>query len=219
MKRIALLQSNYIPWKGYFDLINDVDEFFLYDEVQYTKNDWRNRNQILTPQGKQWLTIPVRHEYFGQPINEVRIANMKWGKKHWNTIKANYGKAPKFKFFAPIFEELYLDGNEDLLTNVNEKYIKVICGILKIQTPILRSAKFELQGDKNERIIDLCKKVEADIYISGPAAKNYVNEILFKENNIKLEWFQYSLPKAYAQQNSSKFDPYVTVLDYLFNHE
>lgn len=219
MKRIALLQSNYIPWKGYFDLIRDVDEFYIYDEVQYTKNDWRNRNLILTSQGKQWLTIPVRHEFLGQPINEIKIANKKWAIKHWKTIKANYGKAPNFKFFAPIFEELYLHSNEGLLSLVNEKFILAICEILKIKTPIFRSANFELEGDKNERIIDLCQKTQANVYVSGPAAKDYADENLFKKRNIDLVWYNYHLPKPYNQLNSGNFDPFVSILDFIFSNE
>lgn len=219
MKRIALLQSNYIPWKGYFDLINDVDEFYIYDEVQYTKNDWRNRNQILTPQGKKWLTIPVRHEYLGQPIEEVRVANINWGKKHWNAIKTNYGKAPNFKNYAPKFEEFYLSTNLELLTEINEKLIRMVCEILDITTPIKRSQPFNLEGDKNERIIELCKKVNAKEYVSGPAAKDYANENLFHSNNIQLTWYEYKFPSNYSQLNSIVFDPYVSVLDYLFCNE
>lgn len=219
MKRIALLQSNYIPWKGYFDLIKDVDEFYIYDEVQYTKNDWRNRNQILTPQGKQWLTIPVRHEYLGQLINEVKVANKKWGKKHWNAIKTNYGKSTNFKKYAPIFEEFYLSNNFDLLTEINERLIRIVCEILDIKTPIKRSQQFNLVGDKNERIIELCLKVNASEYVSGPAAKDYANENLFHSNNIQLTWYEYQLSSPYPQLNSKGFDPYVSVLDYLFCNE
>jgi len=215
-KKIALIQSNYIPWKGYFDLLKDVDEFYIYDEVQYTKNDWRNRNQILTSQGKQWLTIPVKHEYLGQPINEVKIANNKWGKKHWNTIKANYGKAHNFKKYAPVLEEFYLNNQFHFLSDINVSLLKIVCDILNISTPIKKSIDFNLQGDKNERIIDLCKKVGAATYVSGPAAKDYADLELFKLNEIILEWYNYKMPTPYKQINSTNFDPYVSILDYLF---
>lgn len=215
-KKIALLQSNYIPWKGYFDLIKDVDEFYLYDEVQYTKNDWRNRNQILTSQGKQWLTIPVRHEFIGQPINEIVVANKKWGKKHWNTIKTNYGKAKNFKKIAPFFEAYYLNNSDDLLTTINEKLLKICCELLGVATPIKRSAEFNLQGDKNERIVDLCKKVGASTYISGPAAKDYLDESLFELNGIEVQWYKYNLSFQYSHLHSDQFDPYVSIIDYLF---
>ena len=110
MKKIAISQSNYIPWKGYFDLINKVDEFILYDDAQFTRRDWRNRNKIKTPNGLQWLTIPVdvKGKYF-QKINETRISDKNWGVKHWHQIKQNYSKARSFKKYKDIFEKLYLD--------------------------------------------------------------------------------------------------------------
>ncbi|HIP48251.1 MAG TPA: hypothetical protein EYG92_04705, partial [Lutibacter sp.] len=130
MKKIAILQSNYIPWKGYFDLINMVDEFILYDEVQYTKNDWRNRNKIQTKQGVQWLTIPVRQKELSQLIKDTKITDKKWGKKHWATIRQNYSKAKYFKEYKDIFEELYLNCEEQYLSQINYKFIVVINEIL-----------------------------------------------------------------------------------------
>ena len=106
-KRVAILQSNYIPWKGYFDLIGKVDEFIIYDEVQYTKNDWRNRNRIKTSSGTQWITIPVFQKSLHQKISETRVSNYNWAIKNWNSLKGNYARAPYFKFFSPILKEFY----------------------------------------------------------------------------------------------------------------
>jgi hypothetical protein len=127
MKKIAISQSNYIPWKGYFDLINSVDEFTLYDDAQYTRRDWRNRNKIKTPQGLQWLTIPVdvKGKYF-QKINETKISDKGWGVKHWQQIKQNYAKAKNFKKYKDIFEELYLSCKEEYLSEINHKFIIAI---------------------------------------------------------------------------------------------
>ena len=109
MKKVAILQSNYIPWKGYFDIINSVDTFIIYDEVQYTKNDWRNRNKIKTSQGTQWITIPVSQKSLDQKIFETKVSFQKWNKKHWNTIKTNYGRAENFKTYRDQLENLYLN--------------------------------------------------------------------------------------------------------------
>ena len=107
MKKIAILQSNYIPWKGYFDLINMVDEFVLYDDVQYTHRDWRNRNKIKTSHGLKWLTIPVRQERFEQKIIETKVIDKRWNTKHWKSLVQNYSKAKYFNEYKYIFEELW----------------------------------------------------------------------------------------------------------------
>ena len=109
MKKIAILQSNYIPWKGYFDLINMVDEFVIFDTAQFTKNDWRNRNKIKTSQGVQWLTIPAQQNSLQQLICETKVSNPKWAKKHWSTIAQNYSKTPYFKDYKDLFESFYLN--------------------------------------------------------------------------------------------------------------
>ena len=134
MKKVAILQSNYIPWKGYFDIINSVDTFIIYDEVQYTKNDWRNRNQINSKQGLQWLTIPVRVESLEQKISETKISFSKWNKKHWNSLVANYGKSPGFKHNKDLFESLYLDCQTDNLSEINLSFINAINKLLDIKT-------------------------------------------------------------------------------------
>ena len=136
MKKAIITQSNYIPWKGYFDGINFVDEFVIYDDMQYTKRDWRNRNKIKTPQGPIWLTIPVevKGKYF-QKINETKISDLTWNKTHWQTIKHNYGKAPFFQELSPYFEDLYLSCNFQYLTEVNYCFIKSICDLLNHYCP------------------------------------------------------------------------------------
>ena len=121
-KKVAILQSNYIPWKGYFDLIAKADVFVVYDEVQYTKNDWRNRNIILTQNGPNWITIPVRVNNLDQKIFETKIASTNWNRKHYNSIIFNYSKAPFFKDFKDFLEELY-NVNSEFLSEINIRYI------------------------------------------------------------------------------------------------
>ena len=215
-KKIAILQSNYIPWKGYFDLINIVDEFILYDDMQYTRRDWRNRNKIKTPQGIQWLTIPVRQENLEQKIKDTKITDKKWNIKHWRTISQNYSKSKYFKDYKDIFEELYLTCDEEYLSQINYKFITTINEILEIKTKLRWSSEFELVDGQTEKLLGICKDCNADIYLSGPAAKDYFDEDLAKQENIKVEWMDYSGYKEYEQLNSP-FEHGVTILDLIFN--
>lgn len=158
-KRIAILQSNYIPWKGYFDFINMVDEFVLFDTVQYTKNDWRNRNKIFTSQGLTWLTIPVRQESLGQKIKDIKISDKKWAKRHWQSIICNYSKAKYFKEYKAIFEEFYLNCEDTHLSQINYSLIKIINEILGITTKISWSSDYELIDGQTEKLLGICQQV------------------------------------------------------------
>ena len=171
MKKIAILQSNYIPWKGYFDIIRSVDEFVLYDDMQYTKNDWRNRNKIKTRNGLEWLTIPVRVESLHQTIRETKISNPVWHKQHWKTLAQNYAKAAHFKEYKDAFEELYLTATEEYLSEINRKFLTAINAMLGITTIIRCSSEFTLAPGKSERLLELCQKLGATTYLSGPAAR------------------------------------------------
>jgi len=217
MKKIAILQSNYIPWKGYFDLINMVDEFILYDDMQYTKRDWRNRNKIQTPQGLKWLSIPVevKGKYF-QKISETKVSDKDWGKKHWAMIKQNYSKALYFKEYKNIVEELYMNDSEEYLSQINYRFIVMICEILGITTKIRWSSEFELISGQTEKLLGICKDCDTDVYISGPSAKDYFDEELAQKESIEVEWMDYSGYKIYNQR-SEPFEHGVTVLDLIFN--
>lgn len=217
-KKVAILQSNYIPWKGYFDIIDSVDEFIFYDEIQYTKNDWRNRNKIKTQNGLLWLSIPTETKgHLEKKINEVKITDKKWVKKHWNSISNAYAKAPFFKEYKCFFEDLYKDClKEDYLCSVNYKFILGINSLLRINTKITYDKDYELIEGKTERLIDLIKKAGGTSYLSGPAGKSYINENLFKEANIKLEWIDYSKYIEYPQL-FPPFEHGVSILDLIFN--
>lgn len=217
MKNVAISQSNYIPWKGYFDSINLVDEFVLYDEMQYTKRDWRNRNRIITAGGVQWLSIPVEVKgKFFQKINETKISDSDWNKAHWNIIKHNYSKSPFFKDYKDFFEDLYLNCNEVYLSKINYRFIKAICTFLDIDTKLSWSNDYELKGDKSEKLLNLCLEAGASAYFSGPAAKGYLDESLFITNDIKVEWFDYSGYKEY-EQRYPLFEHGVSIVDLIFN--
>jgi len=218
-KRIAILQSNYIPWKGYFDIINSVDEFILYDDMQYTRRDWRNRNKIITPNGLKWLSVPVevKGRYF-QKINETRISDPKWAKKHWATISQNYRNAPYFKDYKELFKNLYSNMDEIMLSQINYCFIKTINDILNITTTIRWSNEFDLIKGKTEKLVGICESVGATEYLSGPSAKGYLDESLFAEKSISVKCMDYTGYLEYPQQyDHHPCEHGVTVLDLLFN--
>ena len=214
-KKIAILQSNYIPWKGYFDIINSVDEFIFHDDLQYTKNDWRNRNKIKTDRGITWLTIPCGTDT-NRLICEVQLKDKSWQKQHWNIIRQYYGKTQYFKEYKDFFENLYLGQEYMNLSDMNQMFIKQICCILGIKTKFDDSRHYNLQYHKAERVLELCKKAGATEYLSGPAAKDYIDEKLFRDANIKLTWMDYSGYPEYPQLYPP-FEHAVSVLDLIFN--
>lgn len=216
MKKVAILQSNYIPWKGYFDIINMVDEFIVFDEVQYTKNDWRNRNIIKTKQGLQWMTIPVRQEHLGQKIKDTKIIKKNWNYKHWITIQTNYAKAKYFNYYKPYFEELYLTCETQYLSEINYIFVSAIIKLLGINTKITLSTDYDLIDGKTERLVDICKQSGASEYLSGPSARSYINEKSFSKTGIKLTFMDYSVYPEY-QQLFPPFVHEVSIIDLLFN--
>ena len=217
MKKVAISQSNYIPWKGYFDMIASVDEFILFDDMQYTKRDWRNRNQIKTPQGVQWLTVPVNVKgLYYQKICDTEISNDEWRDAHWKALLLNYARAPYFKELESILQPLYCGSSYTHISGLNRTFINVICEYLRINTKISSSMDYKLLDGKTERLVDLCVQAGATEYISGPAAKDYIEPELFEEKNIKLTWFEY-LGYPQYQQLWGEFTHQVTVLDLLFN--
>ncbi|WP_454784971.1 WbqC family protein [Legionella sp. WA2024007413] len=216
-KKIAILQSNYIPWKGYFDMIAAVDELILFDDMQFTRRDWRNRNQIKTSQGLQWLTVPVKvkGKYF-QSIRETEIDGEDWAQNHWKTLTQNYRRAPYFDEIAAWLEPLYLNNSYTHLSVLNHQFIKTICHYLGIKTAIKNSWDYILVEGKTERLANLCLQAEAAEYISGPAAMDYIEEDVFTAHDIKLTWFDYTGYEEYPQL-WGEFIHQVSILDLLFN--
>lgn len=214
MKRVAIVQSNYIPWKGYFDMIAAVDEFILYDDVQFTKNDWRNRNKIKTPQGTQWLSIPVGQD-IRRLIREV-VPEPGWQVKHWKTLVANYRRAPYFDEVSAWLEPLYLSRKFENLSQLNRAYIEGVCTYLGVGTRLRNSWDFEIQHGRTERLVDLCLQSGATEYVSGPAARAYLDESLFGAHGIDVRWFDYAGYPEYPQLWGG-FDHAVSILDLLFN--
>jgi hypothetical protein len=217
MKKVAIVQSNYIPWKGYFDMIASVDEFILFDDMQYTRRDWRNRNQIKTPQGVQWLTVPVRVKgKYHQTVRETEIDGTEWAQSHWKALVQNYRRAPHFEEISTWLEPYFLNAAYTHLSILNRMLIEAICGYINISTKISNSWDYVLQPGKTERLASLCEQAGGTEYVSGPAARDYIEPDLFAERGIALTWFDYSGYPEYPQL-WGEFTHGVTILDLLFN--
>lgn len=215
--KVVILQSNYMPWRGYFDLINDADIFCFYDEVKYTKNDWRNRNKIYTKNGLQWLTIPISKDSTKLKISEV-FFQKSWEEEHSQILQLAYGRSLYYNQLKDLINEIYRNNKFQSLSEFNQNSIKHICSLLNIKTKFVSSSDFDLKGDRLERLINLIKDIGANEYISGPSASVYLkdSEYLFSDNNIKLTYKTYNEYPKYTQL-SEPFEPYVSILDVLAN--
>lgn len=216
MKKVAIVQSNYIPWKGYIDLIASVDEFIFFDDVQFTKNDWRNRNKIKTPAGIAWLTVPVGQD-IERRIRDVTVASERWQAKHWKTLTQNYGAAEHFRDVAVWLAPLYLTERHTHLSQLNRRFIEGICDFLGVQTKLTSSWDYTLIEGKTERLVDLCVQAGASEYISGPSARAYIDEQIFADRGVKLTWFDYDGYPEY-RQFWGDFAHNVSILDLLFHY-
>ena len=215
---VVILQPSYIPWRGYFDQIRRADLFIFYDDVQYDKHGWRNRNQIKTSQGKQWLTIPVHSKGVteGIPIMDVQIDWSKsWPKKHLNALTSAYAKAPFFASFSPWLASVY-ERKDKFLADFTIDTTVELAGLLGItDTKFMRSSEIHgIHGQKTDRLIQILQRVGARRYLSGPSARDYIEPEKFDEAGITLEFIQYDYPE-YPQLHPP-YDPFVTILDLLF---
>ena len=216
-KTVAIVQSNYIPWKGYFDLINSVDEFILFDDMQYTRRDWRNRNRIKTPQGVAWLTVPVEVKgRYHQAINETVVSDPRWRDTHWRTLEHNYARARCFQEYRAAIEELYRGSEETYLSRINHSFLTRIAELLGISTTLTWSSDYGVVEGKTERLVDLCQKAGATDYVSGPSAREYIDPAVFDAANIRLHYMDYSGYREYDQLYPP-FEHGVSILDMLFN--
>ena len=217
VKTLVILQSSYIPWKGYFDLLAAADEFVIYDEVGYSKGDWRNRNRIVLGGQLKWLTIPVRTSgKLGQPINEVDVADRGWALQHVETIRQAYRKAPFFAETWPLLRNCYdAAASHKSLSEVNTMFLREIVGHLGISTAISDSRDTARTTiDPVERLIELCRAKGATRYLSGPAARAYLRAEAFREAGIELAYANYSGYPAY-DQSCEPFQHGVSIVDLL----
>ena len=217
LKKVTICQSNYIPWKGYFDLISKVDLFIFHDDLQYTKNDWRNRNLIKTQNDLKWITIPCGSNE-KRLINEVVIEDPSWQKKHWQMIKLNYKKATYFNEYKDFFEEFYLNNEWKSLSELNQfLIINIVKRFLNNnKTKFEKSEKYNLKSAKDKRLIELLKKSKAITTTLVQQQKIILKIAHLKVAKSKIHWMNYKNYKIYDQLYG-KFEHQVSILDLLFN--
>ncbi len=216
---VVILQPSYIPWRGYFDQIRRADLFVFYDDVQYDKRGWRNRNQIKTPQGKQWLTIPVYSrgaQTQNIPINQIKIVwDDPWAETHFKAIIQSYGKAPYFDRYLTLLEKFYRRRDEFLADFTIDFTIALAHELGNTQTRFMRSSEIAgIQGQKTDRLIQILQAVGGSHYLSGPSASDYIEQEKFDAAGIRLEYIEYNYPEY--PQLYPPFDPYVSILDLFF---
>jgi len=216
--KLAIIQPSYIPWRGYFHQIQKADVFMFYDDVQYDKHGWRNRNRVKTKNGTIWLTIPVAargNVVESTKILEIRCASKNWGRKHWATLQQSYGKAPHFERYAPLLEEFYAR-QEDRLAELTIDLTRRLARELGIErTRFVRSSELAgIEGTATDRLIALVRAVGADHFISGPSAREYIDEAKLAAARVTLEYMRYEYPEY--EQLHPPYDPHVSILDLLF---
>jgi hypothetical protein len=215
MTAVAVLQPGYLPWLGFFDQLRRSDIFIYYDDVQYDKGGWRNRNRVKSSHGPVWLTVPVRHAGGVQSVNAVRIDERRpWRRKHIDTIAQLYAHAPYIDRYLPPLSDMLLKDWEfvaDLDIAVGGLFLEWL-GLRRI---IHRSSELGIDGERNERLLNICRHFGADRYISGNAAQSYLDVPLFEANGIAVEWQNYRHPE-YAQLHGP-FEPYLSTLDLVLN--
>lgn len=213
---VVVLQPGYLPWLGFFDQLRRADVFVYYDDVQYDKHGWRNRNRIKTQAGPLWLTVPVRHGGLGLPtIREVEIdARTAWPRKHVASIRQAYAAAPFLEDYVPALEEL-LHRRWEHLVDLDIAVIDLMASWFGLIRRIERSSALNIGGDKTERLVNICRRFGASIYLSGAAARDYLEVPRFEQNGINVEWQQFEHP-VYPQLHGA-FIPYLSALDLLLN--
>ena len=212
--KVGIIQSNFLPWRGYFDFIREVELFILHDDLQYTKGDWRNRNKIKTPRGSEWISVPVSYRHSSQLIQETSIDySTNWPRRMLNRIRESYRQAPFFELYYSQLTSL-LEQPANSISELNFRLIRWVCDLLKIGTPLRMSVDFQPQGTKTERLIGMLTKAKATTYLSGPAAREYLIPELFNQAGIRLEYKKYEYPPY--EQLYPPFDGAVSVIDLLF---
>ncbi|GJL78557.1 MAG: hypothetical protein NPINA01_15460 [Nitrospinaceae bacterium] len=214
--RLAILQPSYLPWLGFFDQMCRADTFVFLDDVQFTKRDWRNRNKIRTREGWAWLTVPVlQKSRYKQLLTETRIDNsVPWRRKHKDAIRAHYGQAPFFNAYFPSLESVY-NKHWDFLLDLCFETLQILQEALNIKTLTLKSSEISVEAAKGEKILSICRKLEATHYLTGDAGINYLSEEEFRPHGITLEIQNYQHPEY--DQRFPGFVPHLSVIDLLFN--
>jgi hypothetical protein len=213
---VTISQPRYLPWLGYFHRIAVSDLLIYLDTVQYTPRDWENRNKVKTDRGWAWLTVPVNARYKAL-ISEVRIDNeQNWQKKHLQTIKTYYSSAPYFSAYSQAILAVYEDKVWENLIDLNLYLTQVLFNCLNLEpTQFIQASTLNVQGKGSDLILNLCKEVRANVYLSGSHGKSYLDENKFVEAGVEIVYQDYHHP-IYPQLYSD-FQPYMAIIDLIFN--
>lgn len=217
MKKVAIIQSSFLPWRGYFDIIKSVDEFIFLDSVQFTRRDWRSRNKIKTQHGTKWLSVPCKSKgKFVSNIKDIETDGIRWKKSHIDTITGCYKRSKEFDTFMPLLTSIYDLEKQDYLSDFNIRLISAVCNYLGIETVIKQDFDLPIETNKNDRLLYICQRANADIYVSGPSAKHYIDKSQFRRNGLDVEFFEYSIARPYNQPWGD-FSPNLSIIDLIFN--
>jgi hypothetical protein len=213
---VVVLQPGYLPWLGFFDQMRRADVFVYYDDVQYDTHGWRNRNRIKTRQGPLWLTVPVRHSGLSKPrILDVAIdARTNWAKKHVASIRQAYAGAPFVKRYGAALEELLMRPWEQLV-DLDIAVAGLLAEWLGVRRRIERASELRIEGEQTERLVNICRHFGASAYLSGSAAREYLDVSLFERDGIRVEWQDFTHP-VYPQLHGD-FVPYMSAIDLVLN--
>jgi hypothetical protein len=218
MKIVGILQPGYLPWLGFFEQMLRSDIFVIYDDVQYDKHGWRNRNRVKGPDGPVWLTVPVRIKGLNKPaINEVAIdpAQPRWAKKHCQTLRQLYGKAPFLGEYLPRLEETLLKPWEKIL-DLDLALIRLIADWLGLNSELVLSSTLSCRAeDPTVRLVEICRAVGADIFYEGSSGKNYLDLPRFAAAGIQVVFQEYEC-QPYPQLYGG-FISHLSIVDLLFN--
>lgn len=192
-KKVAIIQSNYIPWIGYFALMYTVDLFVVYECVQYTKNDWRNRNQIQSKDGHtKWLSIPVRQYSFKQRFMDAKVSSNVWAQSHYSTLRHNFSRLKGWPIWQDDIKKLYERAEKiDYLYEINRIFLNWVINALEIRTQIIFLESYPEFKDPNERLVSILQNYGATHYLSGPAGKNYIKPQQFQNAKINIDYVNY----------------------------
>lgn len=212
--RLVILQPFYLPYAGAFELVRLADTFVFYDDVQYVAQNWQCRNRVKTAQGPVWLTVPVRASH-GETIEQAQVVNDgRWQRKHWKTLQQSYAKAAHFDAFAERMQPFY-ERDWGTLAELNIETFTALCEMTGVEATFHRSSGWRLPGSGSERVLRHCIELGATHYLSGPAARDYLDEGSFEANGIELEYLAYEHP-IYTQRYGG-FEPFLSVVDLIAN--
>ncbi|MBF0236078.1 MAG: WbqC family protein [SAR324 cluster bacterium] len=216
-KVVTIHQPEHLPWCGYFNKMRLADHYVILDDVQFKKNNYQNRNRILTPYGVKWLSVPIQMKgHISKTIQNMEVIP-DWESKYWGLLAQSYGKHPFYKIYSEELNTIVFSGKTNIL-DINMDWINFFRKLFQIKTPLSFSSSLGLQSTSTQRLVEICQRHEASEYLAGGGAKDYLETELFDTANISLSYHDFS-PRRYSQHQIENFEPYMSALDLIMNVE